>query len=285
MTLVANLINALGGEPCTDTAGFIPDYPAPLPFDVDGLQVSLIGFSRAAVEQGLAIERPRQIRYPALFRPGVDTRDLTIGEFYLRIEARLRRLVARHGEEAVFVGHPSRQVGAGFYYDAAGATFPVTGMVAALLALETIRNQGEGVHETIWTGNRKDYQSFPEVAHFFRFNELLQGRQYKHGDTLDSGPTGKVFTVDWGAAIRIRTDSKLDDYRGAPEILAQAMAFNAAYCGFLRTVHRAFNGEPALLQEGIGTMFTLKDLVLRLVNNPLPGTDGVHAAPTFEYVP
>lgn len=286
MTMVANLINALGGHPKTDGSDFIPNYPAPLPFNVDGIKVGLYGFSREAIEQGCAIERPREIRPQMLFQPKADSHDLTIGEFYLRIEARLRYLVDQYGERAVFIGQASYQVGEGFYYDGAGATFPIVDMVSALLALNTIRHQGEGVSDTIWSGNREQYKSFPEVAHYFRFNELLAGRQYQYGDTVESGPTGKPFEVNWETAIPIKPNSKLADYADAPEILANARAFNESYCGFLRMINRAFNGEPALLQQGIGSMFRLKDLVLRLVNNPLPGSHGKqHAAPTFEYAP
>ncbi|WP_431823368.1 ferritin-like domain-containing protein [Burkholderia sp. F1] len=286
MTLVANVMNAIGGAPQTGDRKFVPDYPAPLPFDIDGIKVNLLGFSREAVEQGCAIERPRALRPGVLFQAHPAWGDMTIGEFYLRIEAKLRAFVARYGEARVFIGERSWQVGAGFYYDGAGATFPVTDCVSALLALRTIREQGEGVSDTIWTGNREQYKSFPEVAHFFRFNELLAGREYKWNDTVESGPRGAPFEVDWTAAIPVRPNSKLDDYRDAPEILAHAQAFNVAYWDFLRTIERAFNGRPALLQEGIGRMFTLKDLFLRLVNNPLPGHGPrLHAAPTFEYAP
>ncbi|UTH75178.1 ferritin-like protein [Chromobacterium sp. IIBBL 290-4] len=284
MTLVANLINALGGSPDTAAADFMPDYPSALPFDVDGIKVNLLGFSRAAVEQGCAIERPRDIRASMLFQARPAPGELTIGEFYLILEARLRAMVERHGEAVVFIGDTRRQVREGFYYDGAGATFPITDTVSALLALQTIRHQGEGVSDTIWTGNREQFKSFPEVAHYFRFNELLQGRLYQRGDTVQSGPTGKPFEVDWEAAIKIKPNSKLADYRAAPEIHAHALAFNTAYCDFLRQLNRAYNGEPALLQTGIGCMFSLKELILRLVNNPLPGsTEGWHAAPTFEY--
>ncbi|RQS67450.1 hypothetical protein DID96_21530 [Burkholderia sp. Bp8963] len=286
LTLVANVMNALGGAPQTSAPNFMPDYPAPLPFDIDGIKVNLLGFSREAVEQGCAIERPREIRYGVLFRAHPAPGDMTIGEFYVRIEAKLRAFVDRYGEARTFIGEPARQVGAGFYYDGAGATFPVIDSVSALLALRTIRDQGEGVSDTIWTGNREQYKSFPEVAHFFRFNELLAGREYKWNDTVETGPRGKPFEVDWAAAIPIRPNSKLDDYRDAPEILAHAQAFNVAYWDFLRTIEQAFNGTPALLQQGIGTMFTLKDRFLRLVNNPLPGrATRLHAAPTFEYAP
>ncbi len=286
LTLVANLMNALGGQPATDGADFIPNYPSPLPLNIDGISVSLIGFSQEAMAQGCAIERPRGFDLSHLFQTKIDYADMTIGEFYLRIEARLRYLVELYGDAVVFIGDRQRQVTQGFYYDGAGATFPIFDIHSAILALQTIRHQGEGANDTIWTGNRAQYKGFPEVAHFYRFNEVLKGQSYVYGDTIDSGPTGKKFVVEWDKAIRIKANSKLADYEDAPEILAAAKAFNQAYCDFLRTLNSAFNGSPELLQPGIGTMFNLKDLFLRLVNNPLPGqgNEGLHAAPTFEYV-
>ncbi|WP_080493182.1 ferritin-like domain-containing protein [Burkholderia ubonensis] len=286
LTLVANVINALGGTPRTDEASFMPDYPSPLPLDIDGIVVSLFGFSREAVEQGCAIERPAAIRPEVLFAARPASGAMTIGEFYLRIEAKLRALVDRYGEALVFSGRPSRQVTADYYYDGAGAAFAVTDIVSALLALQTIREQGEGVSDTIWTGNREQFKGFPEVAHYFRFSELLAGREYQWNDTVETGPRGAHFEVDWGAAIPVKPNSKLADYLHAPEIYATAEAFNVAYWDFLRIIQRAFNGESALLQQGIGNMFRLKDLFQRLVNTPLPDDpQGRHAAPTFEYAP
>jgi hypothetical protein len=286
LTLVANVINALGGTPRTDEAAFMPDYPSPLPLDIDGIVVNLYGFSREAVEQGCAIERPSSIRPGVLFAEKPADGSMTIGEFYLRIEAKLRALVERCGEALVFSGHPSRQVTADYYYDGAGAAFAVTGIVSALLALETIRNQGEGVTDKIWTGNREQFKGFPEVAHYFRFSELLAGRQYQWNDTVETGPRGAPFEVDWSAAIPVKPNCKLADFRHAPELHESAAAFNFAYWDFLRMIQRAFDGEPGLLQQGIGCMFRLKDLFQRLVNTPLPDDpQGRHAAPTFEYAP
>ncbi|KPD14616.1 hypothetical protein ADM96_38545 [Burkholderia sp. ST111] len=286
LTLVANVINALGGTPRTDEAVFMPDYPSPLPFDIDGIVVNLYGFSREAVEQGCAIERPSSIRPGALFAAKPADGSMTIGEFYLRIEGKLRALVERYGEALVFSGHPSRQVTADYYYDGAGAAFAVTGIVSALLALETIRNQGEGVTDKIWTGNREQFKGFPEVAHYFRFSELLAGRQYQWNDTVETGPRGAPFEVDWSAAIPVKPNCKLADFRHVPELHESAAAFNVAYWDFLRMIQRAFDGEPGLLQQGIGCMFRLKDLFQRLVNTPLPDDpQGRHAAPTFEYAP
>lgn len=95
-SLVANVLNAIGGEPQIASPGFMPDYPAALPYGIDGIRVSLFGFSHEGVEQGMAIERPAAIDplKVASFRRN----EMTIGEFYAFIEARLRAAVARYGE-------------------------------------------------------------------------------------------------------------------------------------------------------------------------------------------
>ena len=37
-----------------------------------------------------------------------------------------------------------------------------------------------------------------------------------------------------------------------------------------------------LLIEAVTVMFRLRDLMTQLIHNPIPGLDGVNAAPTFE---
>src|SRR3954469_14158950 len=49
MVLVANVLNAIGGKPDTSSPGFLVNYPSPLPYGIDGIEVSLLGFSREAI--------------------------------------------------------------------------------------------------------------------------------------------------------------------------------------------------------------------------------------------
>ena len=62
----------------------------------------------------------------------------------------------------------------------------------------------------------------------------------------------------------------------------EAQQFNVDYGVFLALLTEAFNGEPALLQDAVWYMFRLRDRINQLVRNPLPGSDWLHAAPTFE---
>ncbi len=45
---------------------------------------------------------------------------------------------------------------------------------------------------------------------------------------------------------------------------------------------RAYNGQPEMLIEAVAEMFRIRDRMVALIRNPIPGLDGVHAAPTFE---
>ena len=67
LTLAANLLNAVGGSPDLTPPGFMPVYPAYLPDGETDFQVDLQGFSRAAIQTFLKIERPAR---PATGSPG-----------------------------------------------------------------------------------------------------------------------------------------------------------------------------------------------------------------------
>ena len=58
LTLAANILNAVGGEPDLTVPGFVPNYPAFLPTGATDFQVDLQAFSEAAVDTFLKIERP-----------------------------------------------------------------------------------------------------------------------------------------------------------------------------------------------------------------------------------
>uniref|UniRef100_UPI003F49460E ferritin-like domain-containing protein n=1 Tax=Cupriavidus yeoncheonensis TaxID=1462994 RepID=UPI003F49460E len=307
MVLAANVLNAIGGKPVTYGQDFMPDYPARLPYDVDNIEVSLLGFSHAAVAQGLAIERPKRVD-PARLRQlahltatrglvnaaGAGTSavpevppGMTIGEFYHFIEGKLRAVVARYGPPRVFTGNVAHQIGPDiYYYEGAGNVVPVHDLDSAIEAMEVIRDQGEGASHGIWTGDRKMFHDFPEVAHYFRFNQLALGRLYVEGDTVASGPTGPTLEVPWEHASHIVANAKVSQYPAGSEVRAHADAFNRAYCSLLRSIDRAFNGQPNLLLGAVPHMLAIKDLAARLMRNPFPGreAEGLHAAPTFEFV-
>ncbi len=291
LTLAANVLNAVGGTPDLTGPDFVPTYPAFLPDGENDFQVDLQRFSREAVDTFLKIERPagapdeesRVMRGEAaggqslLAAPEDDSvRFFSIGDFYEEIRRGLEHL---HGEktkagEELFVGDPARQVTPEYYYSGGGEVVPVTDMDSALAAIRLIGEQGEGLGGAIY-----DYEG--ELAHYYRFKQLLHGRYYQKGDGPDD-PTGPPLDIDWEAVYPIKKNVRLDDYREASELHAAAVEFNRQYANLLSLLTEAYTGRPELLIEAVSEMFRLRDGMTSLIRNPIPGADGLTAAPTFE---
>ena len=68
----------------------------------------------------------------------------------------------------------------------------------------------------------------------------------------------------------------------APSTSDAAIAFNRASAEFLGLLTTDFTGHPELLIKAMTIMFQLRDLMAQLVHKPIPGMDGVNAAPPFE---
>lgn len=286
LTLVANVLSATGGTPDLTSPGFVPSYPAYLPDGEDDFQVDLQRFSPAAIETFLSIERPgaapeEEARTRAhnsprslLGSPGEDSlRFFSIGEFYEEIRRGLEQLHGELGDE-LFCGDPKRQVTPEYYYSGGGEVIPVTDLASASAALELIAEQGEGL-------GGKIYDEEGEIAHYYRFEQLKLGRYYQPGDVSGS-PSGPPLSVDWDAVYPLKTNVVLDDLAADPALCSSAAAFNGHYAEFLGLLTRAYTGQPELLIEAVTEMFRLRDEMLTLMRNPLPGSPELAAAPTFE---
>lgn len=293
LTLAANMLNAVGGTPDLTVPGFVPRYPAYLPDGEKDFQVNLERFSRAAIENFLQIERPASIEprpegprmvrrsragKTPLFQVSADSEEhfFSIGEFYQEIGRGMRALEEEKQKTGgtIFTGSADRQVTSGFYYSGGGHLTPVTCLDSALEAIRLISEQGEGLGGSIYTHEG-------ELSHFYRFEQLLLGRYYRERDQAGH-PSGGPVNVNWDAVYPIQENASLADYPESSELHAAATAFNTFYKDFLATLTLAFQGQPHLLFEAVGTMFRFKQMVYALMRNPIPGKDGVHAAPTFE---
>ncbi|TRV81006.1 hypothetical protein FKN01_04490 [Streptomyces sp. 130] len=312
LTLVANVLNAVGGTPDLTKSGFVPNYPTRLPCGPNYFEVHLLPFSPDALDTFLNIERPAQaarederfvpMDWAALglapngappsserlaeleesgtvlgLVPGEPTqRFLSIGEFYEEIIRGINHLEdqARQAGSTIFTGDPARQVTPEYFYSGGGDVVVVTGRDSAVAALTLVAEQGEGLHGGI-------YDSQDEIAHYYRFQQLKKGRYYQKGDEPDE-PTGPELNVDWSAVYPVKPDVKLADLAGDPEIRAAAEEFNHSYGNFLTSINLAYNGQPDLLLKAVWEMFRIRDSMNRLIRNPLTGDPGVHAGPTFE---
>jgi CDGSH-type Zn-finger protein len=280
LTMAANLLNAVGGSPKLDAPHLLPRYPAALPHSGGSFEVSLEKFSPKAIQTFMRIERPASDSAP----PQDDGFE-TIGQFYEAVKDGIVRLASQMGEETLFCGDPKRQVTAAQYYGGSGRVLAVSNVDSALAALGEIVEQGEGLeHQQVWDGDRSMFhRDRDEVAHYFRFVEIAEGRRFQPGDTPKTGPTGERFSVDWGAVHQVRANPRSTDHPPGSEVRLAMDRFNHSYCAVLHLLEEAFNGSPALLAVATGEMYALKQQALELMELPYGEGDEV-ASPSFEYV-
>ena len=277
MTLVANVLNAVGGKPRINSPGFIPQYPGPLPHSSGALQVGLMPFSREAIDTYCQIEKPA----PPGAKPQFDRYD-TIGQFYEALQLVMVELERQAKPNTIFTGDPARQIQPHHaYYGGGGEVIAVEGLKAALEALEEITDQGEGLPHDIHDGDEK-FGDEQELAHYFRFMQIAEGRYYTADDTPRSGPTGSAFPVDWTAAWNMSPNPKMERYKGRPEVEEIMADFNRGYTQLLGGLHKAFNGEPDQLQIAVPSMYRLKYLAQALMRIPT-GVGDTTVGPSFEY--
>jgi hypothetical protein len=288
LTLVANLLNAVDGAPDLTQPGFVPEYPAYLPDGETDFEVSRQRFSREALQTFLNIERPRKApeeetrlldrasakRNRLGVRPDrPEMQFYSIGEFYAEIWRGFQHLYSEMDDE-LFCGDPARQVTPEYFYSGGGEVIPVTDLASAKEAIDLIAEQGEGFGGSV-------YDAEHELAHYYRFEQLVLGRYYRDGDQ-PGRPSGPPLHVDWDASFPIKTDARLADYAPDSEVYQAAAEFNHNYAEFLELLTAAFNGRPALLLDAVVEMFRIRDQMTRLMHNPIPGQSQLNAAPTFE---
>jgi hypothetical protein len=273
MILAANVLNAVGGAPRLNSSRFIPKYPTFLPHSDDAFRVNLERFSKHAIETFLRIERPAK---PSAL-PEAD-RYHSLIQFYEAIELGLCEL-----PESIFTGDPARQVTSEHYSSARGEVSPVTDLSSALLALEEITGQGEGVAHTIWEVNHRKFGEVKKPAHYFRFEEIHLQQRYTADDTPMSGPSGKPLKIQWNQVYPMRLNPKMADYPRDSALWRKAHAFNRSYTDLLDELHAALNGNPRRLMRSVDGMYDLKQQAVELMKTPV-GDEGLTAGPSFEYV-
>lgn len=276
MILAANVLNAIGGEPSINHPRFIPEYPTYLPHSDRSFKVGLEKFSKATVNTFLKIEMPAEPKSPP-----EPNRYHTIGQFYEAIEDALKRLSR---DKDIFTGERDRQITPESYYGGGGGVLAVHDLDSALQALGEIVGQGEGVSRTIFDGDHRIFGEKVEYAHYFRYNEIHEGRYYTKRDTPKGGPTGKPLPVAWDNVYNMRPNPKMKDYPRGSERWEKSYEFNRTYMALLNDLHRAFNGQPKRLLTSVVTMYEVKYQAVELMRIPV-NEEGMTAGPSFEYVP
>ena len=275
ITLASNVLNAIGGAPALNKSDFIPSYPMKLPHSNGAFTVHLEKFCHSSIDTFLKIERPGK----QVARPQADNYE-TIGQFYQAIEDGLNRICK--GDHH-FISDHSKQVTPELYYGGGGGIIVVTDLKSALKALKAIVAQGEGLHHTIFDSDDPVFDDERDLAHYFRFNEILLGQFYTRYDKPNSKPSGEKFAVNWKSSYPMRLDPKTDDYPAGSELRQKSDAFNRRYTSLLKALHQVYNGEPQKLMEAVGLMYDLKYQAIALMRVPF-GENGETAGPSFEFL-
>ena len=286
MALAANVLNAVGGHPVVAAPNMVPVYPSNVPYT--SIPIALRRFDEANVRSFAAIEQPGPDHLkPMLFgaEVGVEKKYGSIEEFYDDIEAGLRELNDELGPKALFSGDPGLQVGPEVYYGGGGGAVEVRDLKTALRAIDLIVAQGEGAPGSIKDDASEWFDQRNELAHYFRFKQILEGRFYRKGDTPASGPTGKLLRVNWTAVYDMVDNPKLDMYPEGTELRAKAEDFARTYTTLLAEIEAALNGRPESLRPATARMYDLRYRAEDLIRNPLPAGNGLRAGPPFEWLP
>jgi hypothetical protein len=251
MTIMCNLLNALGQQPLIDDPGLVPNYPTKLPFGVDNdLVVGLEPFSTDLMSRVfMKIEEPE---HPIVFKVSefAQVQYATIGEFYRALIDKLRAL----GEAGtlLFIGDPARQVIAKGWY-ASDRLFAITDVDSAIKAIHIIVEEGEGTSVSPLAENG-------ELAHYYRFAEVSHLKRLVVDSAAANGYSfsGAVIPFDSTAVYPLTKSQKLADLDENSEAGRRARQFSFVYTKLLKALQRVFDGDPGHFDVAIGVMYELK---------------------------
>jgi hypothetical protein len=271
--LAANVLNAIGGSPIIASESLLPKYPGPLPGLVENqLTVHLAPCSIEVLRDTfLIIEQPED---PLDFRAlAVGSAPLTIGQFYRGISDAICHL-----GQGIFTGDPNRQV-----VDHTGFGIRVHDVASAQKAIDIIVEQGEGTSISPEEKYGSDY------AHYYRFAEIVKGKRlipnpaYQPSQPPDQKYiyAGPPVPFDPAAVFAVPTDPGKVDYPSGSLSRRAIDTFNYNYTGLLKTLHVGFNGDPTVIGEAVGVMFSLRQQAIEMMSGQ--STDGVPTGPTFEW--
>src|SRR5258708_6756327 len=275
LSIAANILNALNGKPVLDNKGFVPNYPCPLPMNIDsGLVVGLKKYSKEQLAVFMEIEHPEDpLHFPEKMMVMESTGEnyATIGQFYNAIKNKIKELT-----DDTLPGDPSRQMISQMFDSS--ELFPILRKQDALKAIDIIVDQGEG---TIHSPTDPE----GELAHYYRFEELYKGKRLVRDK---SSPNGYSFQTpipfDDKNVFPISSNTKSKDFAPGTEERRMIDDFNNAYSNLLASLHRAFNGEPGFINNSMGLMFDIKLLGEKLAATKNPNNATENIGPSFEYI-
>jgi hypothetical protein len=272
MTIAANVLNAIGGEPLINDRNFVLDYPSPLPMSVHGgLAIGLAPLSKGLLQYVfMEVEIPEDLSKHSADDGGY----VTIGQFYRAIIDKLR-LLDKSGDD-VIVGDPARQVVDETWFPRE-QLFEIRDVADAVRSIEIILRQGEGT-------DKNPTKTGGQPPHYYRFAEIFYGRRLLPDSTAARkySFSGAPVPFDPAGIWDLEIDPKVENYAAGGTARAYAERFNRVYTNLLISLHQTFNGQPRHLRRAIGAMYELRLAASALIEIRLPGS-GKQAAPSFQY--
>ncbi|PRC93426.1 ferritin-like domain-containing protein [Solimicrobium silvestre] len=291
MTLAANTLIAIGGNPDLLALGMELQYPGPLPLSVDdGLIVSLAAVSPSQVQQVfMAIEKPdSQEILPGETTPApppkIPGEFASIGNFYHAILQGLAHL-ERQGGHCFAKPRLEQQVNVSLWFPGLRAANPsgkVHDLSTATKVLETIMVQGEGMPF------RGDFSPVDPTdssyAHYFKFGEIFHEQRLIRDPFAPSGwsYSGENVPLDSANVYSFLPNAALSDYPKDSGAGVAANQFYGTYQRLLTSLNLVFNGHPEALRAAMGVMYELKLAAQKVVQHPAdPLKPEIIAAPPF----
>lgn len=275
MTIASNILIAIGGHPEIKTKGFVPAYPGPLPMDIGDLTVGIEAFSIPLVKNVfMAIEQPEDevpVRPPSKLALTAEPEYATIGEFYDAIKKQIKHLGA-----SIFIHKTAPPQVVSNRWFPPEKLFPITDPESACCAIDLIKLEGEGTSST-------PFQSPGDPAHFYKFGEIVAGRQ------VIQTPTGFAYDgapilFDPSGVWPLRLNCKIADFAVGTQARTRIERFAFSYSTLLNVLHDIFNGHPEKLSAAIGMMYDLRVLAVSLFQTDTGDGTGRTVGPSFEYV-
>jgi hypothetical protein len=268
--LVSNIMNAVGAAPQVQGASGTGkprrvNYPAQAPHVARPLVIGLLPFSEKAVKGFAEIELPEDRT-----RWTTGAGFYSIGQLYDRIRNLMIAVTDELGADQVFTGAPRLQLSAKDYYGAGGELMLVSGLDSALAAIDEIAQQGEGRLHSNLTGDEARFGQPKEVAHYYRFNQILERRFYDRDDDVRR-PTGPRLIVDWKAVRPVGALNPKTKLARPPGVVAVLDAFTASYDELLTALHEAFKGKKAQLMAAVPLMQRLKIQAIEVMRIDIGG--------------
>jgi hypothetical protein len=282
MTVVGNVMNAIGIPPQLTNTQFIPKYPyLPTMLDMPGFKMNIQSFSRdKAVSEGLvedffmrieAPENPGVFPVARDFLEAAPPRPKTIGLFYEMIidiiendripgifdmaeKNAWKQLVAKPsfiGAGLVFPNFKPLNVDGTFkdYPLLAGYDLKVTDKTSAVKFLKWIVNEGEA-------SSQHPIAAEGLAAHYYRFESIVKKKNLIVDNSFPEqfAFSGQPLILDPSGVWEFdKINPKEKDYTGP--LYNKIHEFNLAYSSMLQSLHVAFNAateddiEPAYTES------------------------------------